>query len=147
MINVDALIALIKGGDPETVNLEANVDSSDPYERVFGLRNALVEAHRYDPPSVTKAFEALLDDLRVEFGELPEREDRERVQQIVAGVILNPREIDDLNESELYASHDVLLNVGVMRTILYSYGILLGEEADDSLLVDWMAHYSFYMVV
>ena len=140
MINVDAMLNLMQGGDPAAVNLEADVASSDDYERLYGLRDQVV-SNRDDA-----SFEKLLDALRVDFCDLPDAEDRERVQQLVYGIIANPREIDDLNESELYAVHDVLINVGVMRTLLYSYGIEVGH-ANDDIFFDWYVRFHYYMVV
>lgn len=139
MINVDAMLLLMQGGDPAAADLESDLDSRDPYERLFGLRQKVV-TERTDA-----AMSELFAYLREEFCDIPDAESRDRAQQIVYGVIANPRELDDLNESELYAVHDVLVNVGVVRTLLYSYGIEISD--DDGQFTDWYVRFHYYMVV
>jgi hypothetical protein len=139
MINVDAMMILVQGGDPAVVGLDADVDSGDPYERLFGLRQKVI-TERTDA-----AMSELFEHLREEFCDIPDADSRERAQQLVYGVIANPREIDDLNESELYAVHDPLVNVGVMRTLLYSYDFQPSD--DDGQMMDWYVRFHYYMVV
>lgn len=138
-INVEAMMLLVQGGDPGAIDLEADLNSTDPYERLFGLRQKVI-TERTDA-----AMSELFEYLREEFCDIPDAASRDRVQQIVYGVIANPREIEDLNESELYAVHDPLVNVGLLRTLLYSYGIEPND--DDGQFMDWYVRFHYYMVV
>ena len=59
------------------VGLDADVDSSDPYERLFGLRQKVV-TERTDA-----AMSELFEHLRENFCDIPDVESRDRAQQIV----------------------------------------------------------------
>lgn len=137
MVNPEAMLTVMQGGDP------ASIDSYlDHYEQLFFLRDTLVQAHR-NGDDTRDLVGAVFDMLDEEFGEMPDDDDRERAREIITGLFNNPREIEDLVENQIAVIEDVAVNVGLVRSLLYSYGVNLDCDA----FFKWVARYRFYMVV
>ena len=122
MINPEAMIAVMLAATPPD-------DLDDRYERLFTLRDEIAQANADgDRESVALLATQALVLLKSEFSEPIEAEDFERAEEIISGLYLNPREIDDLSESEIGAIEDTAVCAGFTRTMMRSYGIDLSDD-------------------
>jgi hypothetical protein len=144
MPNPEAMLTAMFGGDPAAINMEAS-QRGDRYERLFGLRDELVDHLRANRThGVEVATRMIFQHLAEHFPEMPDDDDADRAQEIISGLFLNPREIEDLVESQIAVIEDAAVNVGIIRSLIYSYGIDLSKSAE---FFPWMVRYRKYMVV
>jgi hypothetical protein len=147
MSNPDAMLAVMLAGDPESVGLGAHSLSEDRYERLFAIRAAIIEHHRADQP-VDIGLGILMMELNRSFNEMPSDEDVGRAVEIIQGLFNNPNEINDLNESQIRYIEDVAVNIGIVRTLLYSYGVQPSEDfLNSERWMNWFVRYRLFMVV
>jgi hypothetical protein len=127
------MLLVMLAGDPASIDMEAD-ENGDRFERLFALRNAIADAVNRDKTNDTQSAlpltNAALALLRDEFSEPVETEDIARAAEIISGLYLNPREIDDINGSELEAIHDTAVCAGFARTLMFSYGIDLSDDPE-----------------
>jgi hypothetical protein len=129
MLNPEAMLLVMLAGDPASIDMAPD-ETGCRYERLFALRNAVATAVNLDGDidAAHKAANQALDLLEEEFSEQVEDEDLERAVEIISGLYLNPREIDDLSESEIAAIEDSAVCAGFARTLMRSYGIDLSDD-------------------
>lgn len=141
--NPEAMLILMQGCDPASVDIEPDL-AGDRYERLFGLRDELIEHFRAGREHCARvALGMIFGHLARDFSEMPDDDERERAQQIITGLFHNPREIEDLPGNVIAVIEDTAVNVGVVRVIIYSYRIPVPVE----LLGPWMSRYRAYMTI
>lgn len=138
--NPEAMILVMLGGDPACIDLEPCADG-DRFERLLHLRNSIVGAQRDgDEISRDQSIGLLFDLLRTDFSEMPSREDVSQSRIIISGLLQNHREIEDLPGNVIEVIHDVCVNIGIINTLIKSYGVDFPEE----LLLPWMLRYRLF---
>ena len=138
-MNVDAVLAAIT----------SDVYEGDArYEELFAARSALIAENFRQRTELSRNIDrelnALLDILATHFSEMPDDDQRELAQEMVHAIITNPIALDDYSQRQLSAIEDVVVNVAIIRTLIYSYEVRPSD--DNEIFVDWMARYLFYFV-
>lgn len=149
-----AMLMLMRGGDATVADLDSDSESRDRFERLFGLRDAIAQANvdfmRGEAPQsrVDEQMRDILNHLRNHFSELVEDEDHDQAQEIIDSLINHPPSFEDLSERQIEAIHDTVVNVGMMRNLLYSYRI---EMSDDFRygpeMIEWLIRFRRFVVV
>lgn len=138
----EAMLLVMQGGDQEGLDLSPYDADYERYGRLFDARDTLVAAYRAGEPHDV-CLDGLFRILDEEFCDMPDEDDRERAREIISGLFQNPREIEDLMPNQIAVIEDTAVNVGMIRSLLYSYGLDLTSDA----FFKWVARYRHYMVV
>lgn len=141
--NPEAMLIIMQGGDPESIGVEYDSLSTDRYERLFALRQEIVDrirdGHGSDPLIAMMLFRELRS-----FPSMPDDEDHARAQDIITGLFHNPREIEDIPGNVIEVIEDVVVNIGIVRSLILGYELDLSASDD---FVKWMMCYRTYMIL
>lgn len=145
MTDPDAMIALTRGGSASSVNLRSDFESDDRYERLFGLRDVFAQTNvdfinqKSTQGEVDNALRNILAHLTEHFNSdmSPFADDREMVREIVAGLLISSPVY--YTDRQIDAVHDIVVNIGIMRNIMYSYSPKISDEFQQSdEMVEWL---------